>query len=167
MARFFASCPCRTRSPAAWQACPLHSVYTRHDLPLVSLREFHKYARLRYHLLHSPACEHFFALHRRPCLRIWNRDQTHGIAHGHARMPVFRVAGSCNATPCAATCLSSGSCMFPGGPGVAGTGPGTSFCFRQNWWSYDPSKLHHQKLLRRRITSARFPGLCFFHKGHV
>ncbi|CAE7615532.1 unnamed protein product [Symbiodinium sp. CCMP2592] len=72
--------------------------YTLGTVCLWCLIEFHNAARLRYHLLNSPACEHGLRCCVGPVYVYGSGTKRRG-QQGHARAPVFRITGPCNATP--------------------------------------------------------------------
>ncbi|CAE7836105.1 unnamed protein product [Symbiodinium sp. CCMP2592] len=72
--------------------------YTLGTVCLWCLIEFHNAARLRYHLLNSPACEHGLRCCVGPVYVYGSGTKRRG-QQGHARAPVFRLTGPCNATP--------------------------------------------------------------------
>ncbi|CAE7836118.1 unnamed protein product [Symbiodinium sp. CCMP2592] len=83
--------------------------YTLGTICLWCLVEFHNAARLRYHLLHSPDCEHGLRCCVGPVYEYGTGTKRRG-KQGHARAPVFRVAGPCNATAAQRRAAEEGRC---------------------------------------------------------
>ena len=72
--------------------------YTSGPLCLWCLRDFQNTDRLRYHLLHTPACEHGLRCVVGPVYEYGTGSKRRG-RKGHARAPVVQVSGPMNATP--------------------------------------------------------------------
>ena len=72
--------------------------YTSGPVCLWCLGDFHNTDRLRYHLLHSPACEHGLRCVVGPVYTYGTGSKRRG-RRGHLRAPVGRVPGPVNATP--------------------------------------------------------------------
>ncbi|CAE7238456.1 unnamed protein product [Symbiodinium sp. CCMP2592] len=83
--------------------------YTLGTTCLWCMVEFHNAARLRYHLLHSPSCEHGLRCCVGPVYEYGTGTKRRG-KQGHARAPVFRVAGPCNATAAQRRAAEEGRC---------------------------------------------------------
>ncbi|CAE7835995.1 unnamed protein product [Symbiodinium sp. CCMP2592] len=83
--------------------------YTLGTICLWCMVEFHNAARLRYHLLHSPDCEHGLRCCVGPVYEYGTGTKRRG-KQGHARAPVFRVAGPCNATAAQRRAAEEGRC---------------------------------------------------------
>ena len=76
----------------------LSTQYTLGSVCLWCLTDFHNTDRLRYHLLHSPACEHGLRCVVGPVYEYGSGTKRSG-KKGHPRAPLLRVAGPLNATP--------------------------------------------------------------------
>ena len=72
--------------------------YTLGSTCLWCLTDFHNTDRLRYHLLHSPACEHGLRCVVGPVYEYGSGSKRSG-KKGHPRAPLLRVVGPINATP--------------------------------------------------------------------
>ena len=104
--------------------------YTLGSVCLWCLLDFHNTDRLRYHLLHSPACEHGLRCVVGPVYEYGSGSKRSG-KKGHLRAPVQRVCGPLNASPAPACCRGGGQGMHcPGAAGrtrPASPAPGPSF----------------------------------------
>ncbi|CAE7029478.1 CPK2 [Symbiodinium sp. CCMP2592] len=103
--------------------------YTLGTVCLWCLTEFHNAARLRYHLLNTPECEHGLRCCVGPVYEYGSGTKRRG-KQGHARAPVFRVCGPLNATAaqrlaaaeercCTEAELSAELSLLAPGPGFA------------------------------------------------
>ncbi|CAE7292745.1 unnamed protein product [Symbiodinium sp. CCMP2592] len=103
--------------------------YTLGTVCLWCLTEFHNAARLRYHLLHTPECEHGLRCCVGPVYEYGSGTKRRG-KQGHARAPVFRICGPMNATAaqrlaaaeercCTEAELSAELSLLAPGPGFA------------------------------------------------
>ena len=72
--------------------------YTSGPICLWCLGDFHNTDRLRYHLLHSPLCEHGLRCVVGPVYTYGSGSKRRG-RRGHLRAPVGRVPGPINASP--------------------------------------------------------------------
>ena len=72
--------------------------YTLGPVCLWCLQDFHNTDRLRYHLLHSPACEHGLRCVVGPVYEYGTGSKRRG-RKGHPRAPVYRLVGPLNASP--------------------------------------------------------------------
>ena len=72
--------------------------YTLGPVCLWCLQDFHNTDRLRYHLLHSPACEHGLRCVVGPVYEYGTGSKRRG-RNGHPRAPVYRLSGPLNASP--------------------------------------------------------------------
>ena len=72
--------------------------YTLGPICLWCLQDFHNTDRLRYHLLHSPACEHGLRCVVGPVYEYGTGSKRRG-RKGHPRAPVYRLSGPLNASP--------------------------------------------------------------------
>ncbi|CAE7429104.1 unnamed protein product [Symbiodinium sp. CCMP2592] len=103
--------------------------YTLGTVCLWCLTEFHNAARLRYHPLHTPECEHGLRCCVGPVYEYGSGTKRRG-KQGHARAPVFRICGPMNATAaqrlaaaeercCTEAELSAELSLLAPGPGFA------------------------------------------------
>ena len=72
--------------------------YTLGPVCLWCLTDFHNTDRLKYHLLHSPACEHGLRCVVGPVYEYGSGSKRTG-KKGHPRVPLCRIAGPLNASP--------------------------------------------------------------------
>ena len=85
----------------------LSTQYTHGPVCLWCLHDFHNTDRLRYHILHSPACEHGLRCVVGPVYEYGTGSKRRG-RKGHPRAPVIRVPGPMNASPAQRQAASEG-----------------------------------------------------------
>ena len=85
----------------------LSTQYTLGPVCLWCLHDFHNTDRLRYHILHSPACEHGLRCVVGPVYEYGTGSKRRG-RKGHPRAPVYRLPGPINASPAQRRAASEG-----------------------------------------------------------